>query len=78
MLVQPRGDSDAECFQTTVQQYYTGNGVELLFFGSAHISGLNAVYADASVHQISFNIDVPVFNALGTRNGQETLNANQP
>jgi prepilin-type N-terminal cleavage/methylation domain-containing protein len=70
---QPRNDGDPECFRPAVQQYYTGNGVELLFFGSAHVSGLNAAYADGSVHTIQFDIDVPVFNALGTRNGEETI-----
>jgi prepilin-type N-terminal cleavage/methylation domain-containing protein len=71
--VQPRNDGDPECFRTAVQHYYTGNGFELLFFGSAHVSGLNAAYADGSVHTIQFDIDVPVFNALGTKNGDETI-----
>jgi prepilin-type N-terminal cleavage/methylation domain-containing protein/prepilin-type processing-associated H-X9-DG protein len=34
-------------------------------FGSAHPSGLNAVFADGSVHMISFTVDPTVFNALG-------------
>jgi len=38
-------------------------------FGSAHPGGFNAVYADGSVHSISYNIELDVFNALGTRNG---------
>jgi type II secretory pathway pseudopilin PulG len=42
-------------------------------FGSAHTSGINGVYADGSVHMISYDIDVVVFNALGTRNGEEVL-----
>jgi prepilin-type N-terminal cleavage/methylation domain-containing protein/prepilin-type processing-associated H-X9-DG protein len=42
-------------------------------FGSAHSSGINGVFADGSVHQISYDIDVLVFNALGTRNGDEVF-----
>jgi prepilin-type N-terminal cleavage/methylation domain-containing protein/prepilin-type processing-associated H-X9-DG protein len=38
-------------------------------FGSAHPGGINAVFADGSVHTISYDIDLEVFNALGTRNG---------
>jgi prepilin-type processing-associated H-X9-DG protein len=38
-------------------------------FGSAHPGGINAVFADGSVHGISYDIDLEVFNALGTRNG---------
>jgi prepilin-type N-terminal cleavage/methylation domain-containing protein len=72
--VQPRNDGDPECFRAVVQRYYMGENAELLFFGSAHVSGLNAAYADGSVHTIQFDIDVPVFNALGTRNGSETTN----
>jgi prepilin-type N-terminal cleavage/methylation domain-containing protein/prepilin-type processing-associated H-X9-DG protein len=44
-------------------------------FGSAHTNGINGVYADGSVHSISYDIDVVVFNALGTRNGDEVLDA---
>ena len=38
-------------------------------FGSAHAGGINAVFADGSVHTISYDIDLDVFNAIGTRNG---------
>ena len=44
----------------------------VIHFGSAHPGGINAVYADGSVHSISFDVDVEVFNALGSRNGDET------
>jgi prepilin-type processing-associated H-X9-DG protein len=37
--------------------------------GSAHQSAFNAVFADGSVHSISYEIDIYVLNALGTRNG---------
>jgi prepilin-type N-terminal cleavage/methylation domain-containing protein len=34
-------------------------------FGSSHISGINAVFADGSVHSISFSISKKTFNLLG-------------
>ena len=42
-------------------------------FGSAHTAGINAVYADGSVRGFSYDIDPVVFNAVGTRNGDETV-----
>jgi prepilin-type N-terminal cleavage/methylation domain-containing protein/prepilin-type processing-associated H-X9-DG protein len=45
----------------------------VLHFGSAHTSGINAVYADGSVHSISYDVDHAVFNALGTRAGDENI-----
>jgi prepilin-type N-terminal cleavage/methylation domain-containing protein len=38
-------------------------------FGSAHSGGINASLADGGVRTISYDIDLNVFNALGTRNG---------
>jgi prepilin-type processing-associated H-X9-DG protein len=46
---------------------------ETLVTGSAHSSGMHCVFADGSVHTINYDIDVFVFNALGTRNGEETV-----
>ncbi len=34
-------------------------------FGSPHPTGINAVFADGSVHIISYSVDPTVFNALG-------------
>jgi prepilin-type processing-associated H-X9-DG protein len=42
-------------------------------FGSSHQSGLNAVFADGSVHHLAFTIDPEVFSALGTRAGGEPV-----
>jgi prepilin-type N-terminal cleavage/methylation domain-containing protein len=42
-------------------------------FGSAHTAGINAVYADGSVRGFSYDVNPIVFNALGTRNGEETV-----
>lgn len=36
-------------------------------FGSAHPAGINAVFADGSVHMLSYNIEARVFNFLGDR-----------
>jgi prepilin-type N-terminal cleavage/methylation domain-containing protein/prepilin-type processing-associated H-X9-DG protein len=47
-----------------------GGVYNVLQFGSAHPGGFNAVFADGSVHTITFDIDIIVFNSLGTRNGQ--------
>lgn len=38
-------------------------------FGSAHPGGINMLAADGSVHTVNYNIDLEVFNALGTCNG---------
>ena len=70
----PLSDSDTGiCYSSdvNVSKYCSGAGVDVMFFGSAHPGGVNAVYADASVHQLSFDIDPLIFNALGTRDGGE-------
>jgi prepilin-type N-terminal cleavage/methylation domain-containing protein/prepilin-type processing-associated H-X9-DG protein len=72
----PVPDGDPQGF-SVLQNYYTGNGNDVLFFGSAHSNGINCVYADGSVHAIAFAVDVNLFNALGTRNGEETTDASQ-
>ena len=46
-----------------------GGSWNVLQFGSPHTAGINSVFADGSVHIINFDIDVLVFNSLGTRNG---------
>lgn len=42
-------------------------------FASQHTSGVNFAYGDGSVHFIQENIDVPVYLALGSRNGEEAV-----
>jgi prepilin-type N-terminal cleavage/methylation domain-containing protein/prepilin-type processing-associated H-X9-DG protein len=37
-------------------------------FGSAHPAGINAVFADGSVHNVKYGVDPEVFNALGNIN----------
>jgi prepilin-type N-terminal cleavage/methylation domain-containing protein/prepilin-type processing-associated H-X9-DG protein len=42
-------------------------------FGSAHSSGVNAVFADGAVHHISYDIDYVTFNRLGHRADGEVV-----
>jgi prepilin-type N-terminal cleavage/methylation domain-containing protein/prepilin-type processing-associated H-X9-DG protein len=44
-------------------------------FGSAHPAGMNAVFADGSVHHIKYGIDLNVFNALGHRSDGMTFSS---
>ena len=55
----------------------TGDGPDVFFFGSAHTGGINATFADGSVHFISFDVDVVLFNSLGTRNGEELIDLSE-
>jgi prepilin-type processing-associated H-X9-DG protein len=43
--------------------------------GSAHPAGINAVFADGSVHNIKYGIDPDVFNALGNMDDGTTLHS---
>jgi prepilin-type N-terminal cleavage/methylation domain-containing protein/prepilin-type processing-associated H-X9-DG protein len=45
-------------------------------FGGPHSGGITAVMADGSVHMVSFTVDPTVWDAVGTRNGGETLQLN--
>ncbi len=44
-------------------------------FGAAHPEGINAVFADGSVHNIKYGIDPDVFNALGNMDDGTTLHS---
>ena len=76
---QPLSDSDSIGWASLLKNYFDDDPAtqfalsNVFHFGSAHPAGINAVYADGSVHFIAFDIDVLVFNSLGTRNGDETL-----
>lgn len=43
-------------------------------FGSAHASGLNMAYIDGSVETISYDVDALVWNAKGSRDGDDVAN----
>lgn len=60
---QPMSDGDSKCLATNNQQ--CSPSADIWQFGSAHSSGVNAVFGDGSVHQISFTVDVVLFNSLG-------------
>jgi prepilin-type processing-associated H-X9-DG protein len=42
--------------------------------GSAHSNGINAAFADGSVHSINYSIDLLLLNSLGHRADGETVN----
>jgi prepilin-type processing-associated H-X9-DG protein len=46
-----------------------------MLFGSAHPGGFNAVFADGSVHFISYGIDPTVFSRLGDRSDGQVIPA---
>jgi prepilin-type N-terminal cleavage/methylation domain-containing protein len=50
---------------------------DVLFFGAAHTSGMNTVFADASVHFFSFDIDIKLFNAMATRDYGDIVDGTQ-
>jgi prepilin-type N-terminal cleavage/methylation domain-containing protein len=67
---------------SSVNPPFTGNmggppgefGVwETMLLGSSHTSGFNSLFTDGSVRGMNFDIDVILLNALGTRNGDETV-----
>jgi prepilin-type processing-associated H-X9-DG protein len=45
-------------------------------FGSAHASGMNALFGDGSVRHIKFNVNLTLFNNLGIRDDGQVVNLN--
>jgi prepilin-type N-terminal cleavage/methylation domain-containing protein len=81
----PLSDGDSIGWATTptpaMANYYGDNFTaavaglwNVIHFGAAHTSGINAVLADGSVRSFNYDVDVVVFNAMGSRNGEETIN----
>ena len=70
---QPYSDGDGFQFQSSGPADIFGRDRDIPYFGSAHPGGLNCVYADGSVRTISYDIDVVLFNGLGTRAGDELI-----
>jgi prepilin-type N-terminal cleavage/methylation domain-containing protein/prepilin-type processing-associated H-X9-DG protein len=67
---QPYQDSDG--FQSTgSSDIFSGRGNDTVYFGAAHPGGFNGVFADGSIRTLSYDIDIVLFNALGTRAGDE-------
>jgi prepilin-type N-terminal cleavage/methylation domain-containing protein len=59
-----------------VQDWTAGPGWSTQFqLGSSHPAGINAVFADGSVHNVKYGIDPDVFNALGNMNDGTSLPA---
>jgi hypothetical protein len=59
-------------------RYYVGgvlasDQVQGLPFGSAHSGIFNMSFADSSVRQLSYDIDVEIFNRMGNREDGETI-----
>jgi prepilin-type N-terminal cleavage/methylation domain-containing protein len=74
---QPYQDNDPAGYQfqppnTTADLF--GNAVNVYYFGSAHTAGFNAVFVDDSVHTLSFDIDVVLFNTIAARSGDDVIN----
>jgi prepilin-type N-terminal cleavage/methylation domain-containing protein len=78
----PVNDSDPIGWQTEpapgLSGYFGDSGqnpvpnlYNVLHFGSAHTAGIQAVFADGSVHTVNYDVDPLVFNSLGTRAGGE-------
>jgi hypothetical protein len=72
---QPYSDSDGYQFQSLGADDIFGPDKDVVYFGSAHPAGINAVFADGSIRTLSFGIDTMVFNALATRSGDETIDS---
>jgi prepilin-type N-terminal cleavage/methylation domain-containing protein len=77
--VPPLSDSSTHPVFTNPWSAEAGGGpvYETLMFGSAHTAGFNMVFADGAVHGINYEIDIFLFNRLGTRNGDETVDMSQ-
>ncbi len=75
----PMNDGDSFGFANPLAAYFADPPPSVaglwnvLHFGSPHTAGINAVYADGSVRSFSYDVDVMVFNAVGSRNGEEIL-----
>ncbi len=50
-----------------------GHDRDIVYFGSAHPGGFHGVFADGSVRTLNYDIDVVIFNGLGTRAGEELI-----
>jgi hypothetical protein len=74
--VQPISDTDAICHGGQAAAACAGT-TDTYFFGSAHTTGINAAFGDGAVRLISFSVDIVLFNNIGSRNGEETIDMSQ-
>lgn len=73
---QPYQDGDGAGFQFQPQNSPAdlfGIDRDVYYFGSAHPSGFNGIFADGSIRGLNYDVDVVLFNALGTRAGEEVV-----
>ena len=66
----PFNDGDPSTFVQPLNSTtdWFGTNQDVVAFGSAHTGSCNGVFADGSVHSISYDIDASVFNNLGAKN----------
>jgi prepilin-type processing-associated H-X9-DG protein len=78
--IRPLNDGEINAEHSGSPPNWNNPSFYTLVMGSAHPSGLNAVFADGSVRSINNDIELWVLNALGTRNGTSAGNdgANSP
>jgi hypothetical protein len=69
----PYQDSDGFQFTSLGNGDIFGHDQDIPYFGSAHTGGFNAIFADGSTRTLNYDIDSVVFNALGTRAGDEVI-----
>jgi prepilin-type N-terminal cleavage/methylation domain-containing protein len=74
--LQPLQDNDTLCYGP--HRAKCGNASPLgeqdvYMFGSAHPSGMNAVFGDNAVRFLKFDVDVVLFNHLGARNDEQAV-----
>jgi len=74
---QPYSDGDGYQFQSNAATDIFGHDRDILYFGSAHPGGLHGIFADGSVRTLNYDIDVVLFNALGTRAGEEVIDESE-
>src|SRR5262245_61924369 len=69
----PMSDSDPIAFGDTIVPNGFSGGNHNWFFGSPHKAGFNMSFADGSVRTVNYEINVVIFNAVGTRAGGESV-----
>lgn len=74
--LQPLQDTDPYCYSPPTQNRCGGvapGNNDVFMFGSAHPSGINALFGDGAVQHVAFDVDVVMFNYLGGRNDEQII-----